>query len=334
MNHPDVVKHTTKAYSGQRKDLELLEKMQMRYNSIIICSTVSAAPEIIAAVKHQKVVKTGKGNHEWEVKAKEGIDRKGLRLDREWNEKTWMNKSNRNEKLKLLKDDDFDITPLQSPEIGSEAITQALLAHVAAHKRSSPLSRPQMTVDSRTASPDQVKEVVEALKSSPDPAFTHHARPLSVVPLKRKGSTNHDTISADVPYSHLRNDNDAPSHKKQCTADLRKTSNMQVPTEETTHTWYMLKIEVLSDIFRPAALWPNSRNLLSRITIDLAFHSAKVDVPGTLDFNPKGCDNIMKELVVLGGDPDEDGTFEMDNAASLSSLTSLAGLSSRVISMC
>jgi hypothetical protein len=311
MNHLDVVSHTTKAYYGQRKDLELLEKMQRKYKSTITVSTVSAAPDTIAAVKYQKAVRTIKDNDEWEVKAQEGIDRKGLRLDREWNEKTWMNKSNRNEKLKLLKHDGFDITQLQGPEIGSEAITQALLAHVAARKWNSPLGIPQVTVDSRTDSPDQVEKVVEALKPSPAPAFTHHARPLSVIPLKRKRSTSYDTTWADVSYSHLHNDNDASTHKKQCTNDLRRTSNMQTPTEETTHTWYRLKTSVLSDIFRPAAPWPDSRNLMSRITIAFPSQFAKVDVPDTLNLNPGGFDNIMKELRVLGGDSDEDGKFEI-----------------------
>jgi hypothetical protein len=311
MNHLDVVTHTTNAYYGQRNDLKLLEKMRIKYHSTITVSTVSAAPDTGLAEKYQKAVQTSKDYDEWEIKAQEGIDRKGLRLDREWNEKTWMNKSNRNEKLKLLKHDGFDIRPLQGPEIGSEAITQALLAHVAVRKWNSPLGRLQVTFDSRTDSSDLVEKAVEALKPSLGPAFTHHARSLSVVPLKRKRSTIYDTTSADVPYSYLHNDNDASARKKQCTTDLRRTSNMQAPTEETTHTWYGLKTNVLSDIFRPAAPWPNSRNLTSRITIAFPSQFAKVDVPDTLNLNPRGFDNIMKELHVLGGDSDEHGKFEI-----------------------
>jgi hypothetical protein len=308
MSQLDVVTHITKTCSGQRADLELLERMRARY--LKIASDASGSPETMTAVSQQSLVQTGSSNSDWEARASQGINKKGLSLDREWSEKTWINKSNRNEKLKLLKDDGFDIMPLQGPEIGSEDITQAILAHVAARKQNSSQGRPQVTVDNRTDSTGEVEEAVETSKPSPDEDFAHHSCPFSITPLKRKRSTSCDT-SAELLYSHLYTDNDERAHKRQCILDIRKTSHMEATTEETAPTWYRLKTTVLSDIFRPAAPWPSSKKAISRLTIAFPSQTANVDVPGTLDLASKGYDNTMKELRALAGDADNNGTFQI-----------------------
>jgi hypothetical protein len=312
MDQLGAAAHLTMAFSGsQRKDSELLEKMLLKYASK---NTAPASPDTIAAVPHNKVVQARKQNQDWEAQAKQGIEKKGLRLDREWNDKTWTNKSNCNERLKLLKDDGFDITPLQGPDTDSDAITQALLTHVAARKRNPSQSGPQVNVSSRTDSQDPVEEVAEAPTPSLDPAFAHHLyHPLPTSRLKRKQSTACDSISTKVPYSHLHTDDDEPAYKKQCTTDLREDATMQATTEENMQSWVRLKLQVTSEIFKRDEDYPISKDDVSRISIAFPSQSIKADVPGSLELNSKGYDNIMKELRVFGGDTDEDGNFEIPN---------------------
>jgi hypothetical protein len=312
MDQLGAAAHLTMAFSGsQRKDSELLEKMLLKYSSN---NTAPTYPDTITAVPHNKVVQARKPNPDWEARAKQGIEKKGLRLDREWNDKTWTNKSNCNERLKLLKDNGFDITPLQGPDTDSDAITQALLTHVAARKRNPSQSGPQVNVCSRTDSQDPVKEVAEAPTSSLDPAIAHHsAHPLPNSRLKRKRSTACDSISAKVPYSQLHTDDDEPAYKQQCTTDLCEDATMQATTEENMQPWLRLKLWVTSEIFKRNKDYPISKDDFSRISIAFPSQSIRADVPGSLELNSKGYDNIMKELRVLGGDPDEDGNFEIPN---------------------
>ena len=70
----------------------------------------------------------------WEEKACKGIAHKGLSLDKVWDKKTWKQKANNIERLKLLKDDGYDIRSLQAPKTSADAIIEALLAHVKVRK--------------------------------------------------------------------------------------------------------------------------------------------------------------------------------------------------------
>ncbi|KAI4636572.1 hypothetical protein J4E83_001527 [Alternaria metachromatica] len=73
-------------------------------------------------------------DHIWEEKACKGIAHKGLSLDKVWDKKTWKQKANNIERLKLLKDDGYDIKSLQAPKTSADTIIEALLAHVKARK--------------------------------------------------------------------------------------------------------------------------------------------------------------------------------------------------------
>ncbi|KAI4650755.1 hypothetical protein J4E93_003112 [Alternaria ventricosa] len=73
-------------------------------------------------------------NRMWEEKASKGIAHKGLSLDKVWDKKTWKQKANNIERLKLLKDDGYDIISLQAPKTSADAIIEALLAHVKVRK--------------------------------------------------------------------------------------------------------------------------------------------------------------------------------------------------------
>jgi hypothetical protein len=88
---------------------------------------------------------------------------------------------------------------------------------------------------------------------------------------------------------------------------------MQATTEENMQPWLRLKLQVTSEIFKRDEDYPIPKDDVSRISIAFPSQSIKADVPGNLDLNAKGYDNIMKELRVLGGDSDEDGNFEIHN---------------------
>jgi hypothetical protein len=77
--------------------------------------------------------------------------------------------------------------------------------------------------------------------------------------------------------------------------------------------WLRLKLQVTSEIFKRDKDYPISKDDVSRISIAFPSQSIRADVPGSLELNSKGYDNIMKELRVLGGDTDEDGNFEIPN---------------------
>jgi hypothetical protein len=73
----------------------------------------------------------------WEDIAKKSIIHKALSLDKVWDRKTWKQKASNIERLKLLKDDGYDIAPLQSikgKRVSADAIITALLAHAKTRK--------------------------------------------------------------------------------------------------------------------------------------------------------------------------------------------------------
>lgn len=76
-------------------------------------------------------------DQEWEQKASKGIAHKVLSLDKVWDKKTWKQKANNIERLKLLKDDGYDIRSLRAPKTSANAIIEALLAHVKVRKGNS-----------------------------------------------------------------------------------------------------------------------------------------------------------------------------------------------------
>ena len=74
---------------------------------------------------------------EWEHLAKQDIVRKGLSLDKVWDRKTWRQKASNFQRLKLLKDDGYDIAPLlgtKGKKISADTIITALIDHIKIRK--------------------------------------------------------------------------------------------------------------------------------------------------------------------------------------------------------
>ena len=72
---------------------------------------------------------------DWEIMAAKVIDQKKLYLNDLWSAYTWKNKTSIGVRLKLLKDNDYDITPLLGKRLSSSQVTDAVLAHIAARKQ-------------------------------------------------------------------------------------------------------------------------------------------------------------------------------------------------------
>jgi hypothetical protein len=66
----------------------------------------------------------------WDDVAQDSINQRKLSLDRAWSQKSWKQEANNEERLKLLKNDGYDITPLQGKKVTADQIITALLAHV------------------------------------------------------------------------------------------------------------------------------------------------------------------------------------------------------------
>jgi hypothetical protein len=66
----------------------------------------------------------------WEDVAQDNINQRKLSLDRAWSQKSWKQEANNEERLKLLKNDGYDIIPLQGKKVTADQIITALLAHV------------------------------------------------------------------------------------------------------------------------------------------------------------------------------------------------------------
>ncbi|CAN9223769.1 unnamed protein product [Alternaria alternata] len=74
---------------------------------------------------------------EWEHLARQDIIRKGLSLDKVWDRKTWRQKASNFQRLKLLKDDGYDIAPLlgtKGKKITADTIITALIDHIKTRK--------------------------------------------------------------------------------------------------------------------------------------------------------------------------------------------------------
>ncbi|RMZ70647.1 hypothetical protein GMOD_00000770 [Pyrenophora seminiperda CCB06] len=72
-------------------------------------------------------------SEDWERKALGVIRKHGLSLDKDWTSTTWKQKSSNIVRLKLLKDDGYDITPLKG-KVSADVIVDALLRHVKERK--------------------------------------------------------------------------------------------------------------------------------------------------------------------------------------------------------
>jgi hypothetical protein len=308
----DLAWHLAKDFPlSQRIDVALLNEMRKKQafrQSSVHDNTTS--PDNSIPKPQQKAsaaAKKPKYKDDWEDAALLGIEKKKLGLDRDWSVVTWINKSSRNERLKLLKDDGVDITLLQTPNTSSDTITRAVLAQIKNRKQlfGGP-AQPQPPTGNHNKPKEVSGAVDHAAASPPDPTFAHHVyHPLMSPPLKRKQEKESGLHLVDISRPSVQ----VP--KKRCTTDLRmSTDNDSTVSEEETPTWDMLKGKILTDIFAPTKTMRVRPALRSscRIIISFPSQSASVDVPGDFELSSTGYDNIMLELKALHDTvDDEDG---------------------------
>ena len=301
----------------QRKDVDLAKKMRAKYTIQRETSAETAIP------MPQTSSKTGPRTYEWVERASAGIKKKGLSLDRQWNEISWHNKSNRYERLQLLKDDGVNIESLVQGRNSNEKITLAVLAHIATRKppplKPSPTLPPPSKTDlpnsSQSASPDTTSGCLEY-------------RPLSSAAYKRKRIIALDTESAGEAQAYI-DKNEEPAHKRRCTVALKEyyqaaemyPQHDAIATQELAErdlpTWKDLRRKVLHDIFRPAssAIHRDATDPHPRARIVIAFPDqvAAEHVPGDFELASTAYDFIVKELRTLATFEDQHGNLTISN---------------------
>ncbi|EAT84076.2 hypothetical protein SNOG_08908 [Parastagonospora nodorum SN15] len=224
---------------------------------------------------------------DWETRAMKGIRKKNLSLSLNWGEKTWINKSNCLERLKLLRDDGVDISPLHrqdGKQPDSVAITKAVIAQV---------------------NDEDVREAAAAVVSPVQ-------RNLST-PSSRKRSREGPS-GLIFPSSPLYSTENGSARKRLCIDDIREEQQILMAplAEELYSTWANHKQKVLTEIF---TTFPEGSKNTCRISIAFPSQTAEVAVPGNLELTSSGYDNIMLELRTLADSTEEDGTLSIRNGS-------------------
>ena len=98
--------------------------------------TGSSAPTPLTSHNTFDPSKQPKKPSDWEAQAKRVIEREGHSLDRDWSRISWKQKASNIVRLKLLKDDGYDISPLTKKGVTADEIIDALLAHIQARRGS------------------------------------------------------------------------------------------------------------------------------------------------------------------------------------------------------
>jgi hypothetical protein len=318
-----VVQRAQVAPGSQQKDFDLAQKMRAKaakqHNannpSIANTSTTAqrydsyqASPDTSPPIppipqKKQEPPTRKQKDDNWEVRASKGITDKKLSLDRQWEEKSWNNKSNVNERLKLLKDDGYDIAMLQAPNVSSKQITEAVLAWIKVRSTKKAIAGvpPSSDAQKETAAPTPASVPREdsaaptsssqapednAASEIPGDSFPNH--PLTVrlaaLPAKRKRTYDGKFAAVSGAEDKQRDNTLATSaieevdehyrRVKCCTTDLRKNKvytdsvlSSITQSEQNIATWTDLKKKARNDIFRRARAArlnrPAARPLLS-----------------------------------------------------------------------
>jgi hypothetical protein len=254
----------------------------------------------------------GSKSNDWEARAMKGIQKKNLSLNLNWGEKTWINKSNCHERLKLLKDDGVDISPLQrqdGKQPDSVAITRAVIAQVNARTQGAETrDGVQSTPDRRAASPRQDGDVKEAPLAILNPV----EHPISPQPSRKRD--REESIEPIFPSSPLYSTDNGSARKRLCIEDIRDEQQILMAplAEELYSTWANHKQKVLTEIF---TTFPGGSKNTCRISIAFPSQTAQVAVPGNLELTSSGYDNIMLELRTLADSTDEDDTLSIRNGS-------------------
>ncbi|KAH3946934.1 hypothetical protein HBH53_122510 [Parastagonospora nodorum] len=249
---------------------------------------------------------------DWETRAMKGIRKKNLSLSLNWGEKTWINKSNCLERLKLLRDDGVDISPLHrqdGKQPDSVAITKAVIAQVNVRKNGAEIrDGAQSALGTCAASPRQDEDVREAAAAVVSPVQRNLSTPSS-----RKRSREGPS-GLIFPSSPLYSTENGSARKRLCIDDIREEQQILMAplAEELYSTWANHKQKVLTEIF---TTFPEGSKNTCRISIAFPSQTAEVAVPGNLELTSSGYDNIMLELRTLADSTEEDGTLSIRNGS-------------------
>lgn len=111
----------------------------------------------------------------WEIAAQRMIEKKRLSLDKELGRSTWKQKYSNDVRLKLLKNDGFDITTLRARNASADEIIDALLARVNARKQRRPAAAAVSVTRAATATAKLLLTSNTALSSHKDPLLVDNA---------------------------------------------------------------------------------------------------------------------------------------------------------------
>jgi hypothetical protein len=293
---------TASSAGGQNADYELLQEMQDRQRKTPGSYKTQPTPQ-------------ARKKADWEAIGLKGIAAKRLNLDVGWSSATWTNKTKKEERLKLLKDEGVDISELLrvvKTADGNKAITEAVVAQVAVRK-----TRPRSLQPAPQVAPPVSGNTEEVQEAPFDPLFDEPDTPPTN---KRKRD---DTPVKKSPETETSNPNETvdqgpPSFKKLCTASLRdanKDDTMPAVKEEDMPDWNELKSKVLRDIFQPlqeARKHDPARATAPVSRIIIKFPSLDDTVPpSSLELIETGYASIKEELDVLSDSTDEDGTIHI-----------------------
>ncbi|KAF2129209.1 hypothetical protein P153DRAFT_431215 [Dothidotthia symphoricarpi CBS 119687] len=331
------------AQDFQRKDMELAEKMlkkqieretrrrEDQLNSSILATTQPSTtntgrPDNRPPRKAQKALVL---DPDWEAVALAQITKESMSLDKEWSQNTWNNKSNMFHRLKLLKDDGYDIAPLLT--LTSADLTEVVLAHVDARRqrgaRPNPSSLHQSIKATRasrvTRRPKSILDPRSAMIVSPQDdrffAATLRYRPALSPSLKRKQTQLDDAESLNTssqwwyleptspsvqrgPKRRRANKITAEEQKKQARDAVRKNFVQSVFSSSCSEAATNDKASVSTVLFSTPDFGINTR-LAHNDSISGASSrsssSTHADTNKTLMMDSRGFENMMDELRFL-----------------------------------
>jgi len=193
------------------------------------------------SVTHRNTIPTPRNLpslYDWEEKAQKAIQRDGLSLDKGWSKGTWKQKSSNIARLKLLKDDGYDITPLEG-KVPADLIIDALLAHIEARKQRITDNSGRSHKDIMISSASRVINKNNSLDDSKIPVRTFQ-RPAIILPepsLRPKGKLYETTEVIGQRRKHTHEDDGQPEwHEKRPQLHLHAVYNEISTQRDTPYT--------------------------------------------------------------------------------------------------
>lgn len=323
----------------QRPDRELLKVMRTRRglltHSVLEQPSVStpftlrsvppSTPQFLAPPRIKKALN-------WEQEALARIKKNGLSLNLEWSRKTWINKANNIDRLKLLKDDGYDIVPLQAKGTTANQIVQAVLDHIEVRKRQAALRKSSLSGWKEDIMPQHLGEQHKG-KFTPKtkPLFPHSRpclqNPLPLTPRKRKHDLAEDYVQevADQDREHQIQEISShrcitssssmrgPVHKK-----LRLLTTKKLEMAVEADAFGLFKKNVARDIFRSSlathnALRSKTAATASHIIFTTKESSINSGAESHVLIGSQGLSHIFDEMKWLSEGQDDNGTMYIRN---------------------